>query len=151
METQANVETVTTYLSWDHHRLDAILADVAGKVDAGRLAEAREAYRAFERGVRRHIRIEEELLFVLFEARTGVVSGPTAVLRSEHREIERAVGLMSQALERQDPEGFRDGHRFLQAVVPDHNAKEEHVLYPTTDRLLSAQELASFVARLREE
>jgi iron-sulfur cluster repair protein YtfE (RIC family) len=151
METQTTFETVTHYLSWDHDRLDAILADVALKVDAGKMGEARDTYRGFDHGLRRHIRIEEELLFPLFEARTGVVSGPTAVMRSEHREIERAIGLMREALGRGDADGFREGLRFLRAVLPDHNAKEEHVLYPTTDRLLSPAELASFVARLTAE
>jgi hemerythrin-like domain-containing protein len=151
MLTQTHFETVTDYLSWDHDRLDAIVADVERKVNEGRVAEASQGYEEFDRGLRRHIRIEEELLFPLFEARTGVVSGPTAVMRSEHREIERAIGLMRDALGRQDAEAFRDGLRFLRAVLPEHNAKEEHVLYPTTDRLLSAPERVAFVTRITGE
>ncbi len=141
-------EDVTTYLSWDHDRLDAILAGVCVRVDAGELAEAEADYGAFMTGLSRHIRLEEELVFPLFEARTGVTGGPTTVMRAEHREIERALEMMRDGLAALSSEGFRDGLRFLRTVLPDHNAKEEHVLYPTTDRVLSADERSTFVARL---
>ena len=151
MQAEAGFDSVTTYMSGDHDRLDAILTDVNLRVDAGRMAEARQAYREFDQGLTRHIRIEEELLFPLFEARTGVVAGPTAVMRAEHREIERALGIMREGLEKGDPGAFREGLRFLREVLPDHNTKEEHVLYPTTDRFLSDPERAAFVTRLRGE
>ena len=141
-------EDVTTYLSWDHDRLEAILADVCLHVDAGKLAEGEVGYREFLTGLKRHIRVEEELLFPLFEARTGVIGGPTEVMRAEHREIERALEMMREGLAQRDTGAFRDGLRFLRSVLPDHNAKEEHVLYPTTDRVLSDEERSTFVGRL---
>ena len=139
---------VTTYLSWDHDRLDTILADVCRRVDAGELGEAEAEFAEFLSGLRRHIRIEEELVFPLFEARTGVTGGPTEVMRAEHLEIERALVMMKEGLAQKSADAFREGLRFLRSVLPDHNAKEEHVLYPTTDRVLSAQERSAFVERL---
>ncbi|HLA76195.1 MAG TPA: hemerythrin domain-containing protein [Vicinamibacteria bacterium] len=139
---------VTSYLSWDHDRLDAILAEVCRRVEAGQLGEAEAGYREFLTGLRRHIRLEEELVFPLFEAKTGVTGGPTAVMRAEHLEIERALGMMQDGLSQKDANGFREGLQFLRSVLPDHNAKEEHVLYPTTDRVLSAEERSAFVERL---
>jgi len=141
-------EDVTTYLSWDHDRLEAILADVCLHVDAGKLDQAEVGYREFLTGLKRHIRLEEELLFPLFEARTGVTGGPTEVMRDEHREIERALDMMEEGLAQKSTEAFREGCRFLRSVLPEHNAKEEHVLYPTTDRVLSAAERSTFVQRL---
>lgn len=143
--------SITEYLSWDHDRLEAVLADVARGVEAGLLGEARERYRGFDEGLSRHIRIEEELLFPLFEARTGMVGGPTAVMREEHREIQRALGIMRDGLEQADADGFREGLGFLRQTLPDHNAKEEHILYPTTDRSLSDAERSAFVSRLQGE
>src|SRR3990172_922704 len=139
---------VTSYLSWDHDRLDAILAEVCRRVEAGQLGEAEAGYREFLTGLRRHIRLEEELVFPLFEAKTGVTGGPTAVMRADHLEIERALGMMQDGLSQKDANGFREGLQFLRSVLPDHNAKEEHVLYPTTDRVLSAEERSAFVERL---
>jgi len=36
-------------------------------------------------------------------------------------------------------------------VLPDHNAKEEHILYPTLDSLLLPSERAALVSRLQRE
>jgi iron-sulfur cluster repair protein YtfE (RIC family) len=142
-------DTVTAYLSWDHDRLDSLLADVILRVDAGRMAEASEGYREFESGLSRHIRLEEELLFPVFEARMGM-AGPTSVMRLEHREIEKAMKIMREGLEAADPTLFRKGLAFLGTILPDHNSKEEHILYPTTDQILSDSERALFTERLRQ-
>ncbi len=144
-------DTISGYLSWDHDRLDGILAEVCDLVERGSLAAARDRYGAFEEGLGRHIRIEEELLFPLFEARMGMRLGPTEVMREEHREIQQALVLMRDGLAVGDATGFREGLKFLRAVLPSHNDTEEHVLYPMTDRLLSDTERATFTARLQRE
>jgi hypothetical protein len=43
---------------------------------------------------------------------------------------------------------FGEGLDFLNSILPEHNAKEEHILHPTTDRLLSAAERANVTARM---
>ena len=143
--------TVTGYLSWDHDRLDGILDGVRLLVDGDRITEARESYRGFAAGLDRHIHVEEEFLFPLFEARSGIVDGPTAVMRQEHREIRKALGLMEDALAKEDAQAFREGMTFLLQVLPDHNVKEERMLYPTTDKLLGEEERNGLVRRLRGE
>lgn len=144
-------DSATTYLTWDHDRLNALLDDTTLKVDGGEPAEAARVFREFDRELGRHIRLEEEILFPLFEARSGVVSGPTAVLRGEHEEILRAVEVMREALEATDLERFRDGLRFFLATFPDHTAREEHLLYPTTDGMLSEPERRVVSERLQRE
>lgn len=144
-------ETVTAYLGWDHDRISAALADATAAVAESRFEEAARHYGRFEHGLLRHVRIEEELLFPVFEARSGIVGGPTVVMRDEHRQVRTALGLMGGGLERRDASAFDDGRRFFDAVMPDHNAKEEHILYPTLDGLLNAAERAALVTRLQRE
>jgi hemerythrin superfamily protein len=148
---RAPFETVTAYLGWDHGRIDATLADAAVAVEESRFEQAARAYERFEHDLLRHERLEEELLFPVFEARSGIVGGPTAVMRDEHRQVRTALVLMRNGVAGHDPSAFRDGFRFFQAVMPDHNAKEEHILYPALDDLLSATERAALVARLERE
>src|SRR5688572_31747251 len=88
---------VNDYLSWDHRRLDAILADVTRMVDDGELERAEHTYLEFDAGLRRHIRLEEEILFPIFEQRTGM-RDPTEVMRREHRAIQEAMGIMREGL-----------------------------------------------------
>jgi len=144
-------EDVTQYLSWDHDGLESMLTEVTHKVDAGELDEALKRCRDWDQRLVRHIRIEEELLFPLFDARAGIVAGPTAALREEHREIRRAVRIMRDGLAQRDPVAFRQGLAFLRSVLPGHNSKEEHLLFPATDRLLSDSERRALSGRLQRE
>ena len=143
-------DTVNAYLSWDHDRLDALLQSAANRVDHGEWAQARLAYGEFDRGLARHIRLEEEILFPLFEARTGT-AGPTTVMREEHRLIRGVLAVIGAAVARADAPAFRSGVAALADLLPAHNAKEEQVLYPTTDRVLPEHERAALAARLQRE
>ncbi|HET7746999.1 MAG TPA: hemerythrin domain-containing protein [Vicinamibacteria bacterium] len=144
-------ETVTSYLSWDHERLDALRRAVAGLTDEGRVDEARAAFAAFEARLLRHIRIEEEILFPVFEARSGFLGGPTTALRRDHDDIARTARRMGAALQASDREAFREAHAFLREILGPHVSREEHILYPTTDQLLSPRERALLARRLQEE
>lgn len=145
------MDSVTTYLAADHDRLDAILVEVCHEIEGGRAAAASARFGDFHRGLRRHIRIEEELVFPFFDLRSGMSGGPTAVMREEHRAIEQALVRMDAALVAGDDEAFRAGVVELRQVLGDHNEREERVLYPMTDRMLSDSERVVFVQRLRNE
>lgn len=144
-------ESVTGYLGWDHDRLDDGLRSVSSAVGKGRFAEAAAGYEEFERGLLRHLRIEEELLFPVFEARSGMLNGPTDVMRDEHRQVRMALALMRRGVQEADSTVYLDGLRFFESVLPDHNAKEEHILYPALDSLLRPSEREALVSRLQRE
>jgi iron-sulfur cluster repair protein YtfE (RIC family) len=144
-------ETISSYLASDHARLDALLDEVADGVADGRFAEARAVWESFQSALLRHLRIEEELVFPVFEMRSGMSHGPTVALRHEHGQIRRIVALLAAALGREDAGAFRDALAFLDTFVADHESREEHVLFPTTDGLLTPAECARFVDRLRRE
>lgn len=144
------LSSVMDYLAWDHDRLDALCQRAFEARGRGALQEADGIFHEFTRGLRRHIGLEEELLFPEFERLTGMTphAGPTAVMRDEHRQIEgflltleRTIGVPGGEAER-----ARDS---LHAVLLEHNVKEEEVLYPTTDRLLPDAERRALVERLR--
>ena len=141
-------DSVTRYLSWDHDRLDGLLGEVTRRVQGGSFSQAQSIFEAFDQGLRRHIRNEEELLFPLFEARSGVRHGPTAVMRSEHRAIEAELVRMREALEAGDASEYASGLTTLHGLMGPHNAKEEQVLYPTTDDFLDPAERHELVDRM---
>lgn len=128
--------SITAYLSWDHDRLDALLARTYEHVAHGDLAGALPAFGELADGLLRHMRLEEQILFPILEQRTGMLSGPTEVIRTEHRALEHALGRMREALLAQDREGAARSHDDLVEVLVEHHLKEEEVLYPMTDRSL---------------
>lgn len=140
--------SVTAYLSWDHDRLDALLVRACDLLDRGDFAEARSTFATFRSGLERHIRLEEEILFSEFERRTGMVAGPTQVMRIEHRHIEHALDRMGTALEASDRPTFATAYADLLEVLGPHNEKEEHILYPMTDRSLDETERQKLTQKL---
>jgi len=142
-------KSVTEYLSWDHDRLDALLESVRSAVERRDWDAARRYFHDFQGGLDRHIRLEEEILFPRFEQSTGRTD-PTAVLRREHGRIRAALDLLARALDQGEGREFRVGLASLLTVLPDHNVKEEQVLYPATDAALSEDECRALTTRLQE-
>lgn len=128
------LRNVTDYLQDDHRRLDAILPDVKSSVAEGDFQRAGDRFAEFSRGLGRHIDIEEQILFPFFEQTTGMVGGPTAVMRSEHVEIRRWMNDVTAALKAADAAGVETSIRGLKDILSAHNMKEERILYPMTDR-----------------
>jgi uncharacterized protein (DUF2249 family) len=148
--TRTGRREVTEALAWDHDRLEDLEKKAFDERAAGRYPEAALAYGEFSRGLRRHIGFEEEILFPEFEQRAGMPpdAGPTAVMRAEHREIESLLEEIAGAIG--DPSADADSpRRRLHEVLGAHNVKEERVLYPGTDRLLSEAERDALVRRIQ--
>ncbi len=102
----------------------------------GHLSGAREAFGRFTAGLDWHIEVEERLLFPALER--GGVSGPTQVMRREHVRIRELLSTCTRTLGGGDVAAFEAALGGLANELQEHNMKEEHVLYPTIDRLAGA-------------
>lgn len=139
--------SVTEFMSRDHDRLDALFQDyqLLRKKDP---KAAAGTFARFAEGLRRHIVWEEELLFPVFERRTGMTdAGPTAVMRLEHREIQEKLEEIRSGLEH-GRDTVRHEERLLE-VLTDHNGKEEMILYPWMDSSATPSEREDVLARMR--
>jgi iron-sulfur cluster repair protein YtfE (RIC family) len=144
---------VTGYLQADHRRLDGLIEACRATLAAGDSGAAAGLFGEFRAGLLRHIKIEEEMVFPEFEAATGLdpTHGPTGVMRYEHEEITRMLELIRELLSAPEPgvpefERLRDR---LTSLLHEHNAKEERILYPMTDRMVQAERLRGLVERMR--
>ena len=141
---------VAETLAFDHDRLDDLESAAFAARTAGDLALATRLFHDFAHGLRRHIAFEEKLLFPAFEKRAGVSpeAGPTAVMRHEHREIENRIHDMEcRFANLEDPlTGARDA---FHEIMHEHNLKEEQILYPATDRLLTERERDDLVGKIQ--
>ncbi len=143
------LETVTDYYSKDHDRLDELFKtyQTLKRTD---FPKAKEAFLAFEKGLRRHIVWEEQILFPLFEEKTGMHDqGPTAVMRIEHRQIQATLDTLHQKMERANLESDTEDEELLSVLFP-HNLKEENVLYPMIDRFLASEEARQVFQRMEQ-
>jgi iron-sulfur cluster repair protein YtfE (RIC family) len=87
-------------LSEDHVLLGQVLFDVIGSLKEADADRARSSFATLSRGLRQHIRVEDEYLFAAFDRRMGTISGgPTSEMKREHRQIERLLDQCAKAFE----------------------------------------------------
>ncbi len=146
--TKAVERDVTDYLQEDHRRLDQIFNTFQEAFKEERWDEALAAFREFDLGLRRHIEAEEEILFPLFEEKTGMHdAGPTFVMRMEHTDIRDFLEKIMNATEARNREETARATDMLVNTLADHNMKEEHILYPESDSFLTPEERRDFIKK----
>ncbi len=140
---------VTQYYAADHDRLDHLFKTFQ-ESKKGDFEKAKKAFVDFKFGLQRHIIWEEDILFPLFDEKTGMKnSGPTAVMRLEHQVIKKALEEIHECVAggRTDSD---EAEAKLLGTLSIHNQKEESILYPTIDRLFSAAEKERIFKRMED-
>ncbi|HET6266640.1 MAG TPA: hemerythrin domain-containing protein [Acidobacteriota bacterium] len=139
---------ISEYFEKDHLRLDSLFGEFQAFKKTN-YPRAREAFIAFKFGLQRHIVWEEQILFPVFESKTGMVnSGPTHVMRFEHRQIGECLEALHTKVKNSDPASDAEEAKLL-TFLASHNQKEEMVLYPTIDRMISEQEKEEVYAKMK--
>ena len=132
-------KTICEFYKQDHDRLDELFKTFQ-KMKRSDFAKAKEAFKAFKFGLQRHIVWEEDVLFPLWEEKTGMSEGgPTFVMRAEHRQIGQHLEAIHQKVADQSPDSDQEEQALLN-LLGSHNMKEERVLYPSLDRVTNAKE-----------
>lgn len=132
-------ETLAAALEREHREIDEGIEafTASGGQETGPLKRALDA-------LRRHIYLEEEFLFP--PLRDGGLMAPVFVMLREHGEIWRAMDRLEGELGGEA--GQAAAHELL-AILERHNSKEEPILYPQADAVLTpeaAERLHGFIA-----
>lgn len=136
--------TISAFMADDHDRLDALIADATSASDPATVADS---FAEFASGVVAHIAWEEDILFPIFEERTGTSDGgPTAVMRMEHERIRQ---LLDAGREHAGRDEFAQITSELTGLLAMHNRKEELILYPWMDREFTDDETTAALRRMR--
>ena len=131
--------TISKFFEKDHDRLDELLKTFQ-QLKRSDFPKAKEAFKAFKSGLQRHIVWEEDLLFRLWETKTGMSdSGPTPVMRNEHRQIGQLLEAIHGKVAAQNPDSDQEEQALLD-ILGSHNRKEERALYPAIDQVAGAEE-----------
>jgi regulator of cell morphogenesis and NO signaling len=138
---------IPSFYETDHDRLDGLFREYQyfKRTD---YAKAKECFRQFKFGLQRHIIWEEEILFPLFEQKTGMTEGgPTSVMRLEHRHIEKYFEAIHKKVKTRDPNTEEEEQQLLDTLTM-HHLKEERILYPAIERLVNDEERAEVFAAM---
>jgi|SRR5579885_2435377 len=138
---------IQKFMEGDHRRLDEIFGTV-GPLAANDLSKAVHSFAEFRQGLQRHIVWEEEILFPIFDERSGMEGqGPTAVMRQEHRILKTYLERVHEGLSQLRP--IKDLCKELIEVLLVHNKKEEKLLYPWIDRMVGHEEARQLIALMQ--
>ncbi len=141
--------SITDPLFQHHKHCDKIFADAEDACANGDWAAGEQAFTLLRDQLETHFSSEEELLFPAFEEATGMTSGPTEVMRGEHRQMRDLLAQMQDAVASRDGDAFGGAAETLLILMQQHNMKEENILYPMCDNALGASDVgASLVERL---
>ena len=134
-------------LTREHREIDAGIEAFLSALDEGRM-EAEPLHDAFA-ALRRHIYLEEELLFP--PIRRAALMMPVLVMTKEHGELWRLMDAIDDLLTNAEPDRttILSSCRELLDGLDGHNMKEEPIIYPHTATDLAPEEeatLADFIA-----
>ena len=150
------MESIMDELLRQHRDAEAMLVNLAagakrvrreGVQGAGVLDDLRVLRREIQGEVLSHFREEEQALFPVLGRHIGSASGPVAMLMEEHalfRQLELQFEEAVAALETGARDGWEDkvcdAAASIERLLPAHIEKEESVLFPMAEDLLSAEE-----------
>jgi iron-sulfur cluster repair protein YtfE (RIC family) len=140
--------SLSEFFKQDHRDCDARWADVEELLDTADIDEARPAWEKYDSSMRRHLAMEEEVLFPAFDAKSGMGGGgPTAMMTMEHQQMRGLLDQIDESIKSGNAQEAMDIGDTLLMLVQQHNVKEEGMLYPMAENML-ARDWAELVAQL---
>ena len=123
--------SLPTQILPDHHRhCDDLFATAEDLVQSADWVAAAPAFERFHEQMKAHFDAEEAVLFPAFEAASGMVGGPTNMMRYEHEQMRTLLAQLAAACEERDSETYSGVAETLLMLMQQHNMKEENILYP---------------------
>ncbi|HSJ80433.1 MAG TPA: hemerythrin domain-containing protein [Thiobacillus sp.] len=133
------MRTIVDFLGTDHRACDDLFASAEDAVAQKDWDSARRRFERFQTAMAHHLALEEDVLFPAFEARTGMRSGPTEVMRTEHAQMRGLLQEMAISLPNADHDRYLGLSETLNMLMQQHNLKEENMLYPMSDQVLGGE------------
>ena len=134
------MNTITDYLTRDHRRCDIFFIEAENCVSSGIWDKAQASFQQFSKVIQQHFEMEEKVLFPAFEKATESSNGPTSVMRNEHQQLRGIIARLQESLVAQERDDFLGHSETLNIMLQQHNLKEENILYPMTDRIMSGNQ-----------
>ena len=131
--------SIKDFLTNDHRACDEIFAKMEQAAADGGLENSRKLYEEFVNATEHHFQMEERVMFPEFEQKTGMVQGPTQMMRHEHQQIRSLMKQLGEAIDNNNKEKFFGLTETIMIMLQQHNMKEEQMLYNMAQQHLSAE------------
>ena len=138
------------WLIHEHSLYEDLLSRCQDAVEIEDWGSANLAFRELVTHLKRHMALEEEVLYSAYEAAVEAPQGPTKALREEHDQIVRLVRDMLRVIKTRDSDYVLECLVHLEKQMIKHHEKEEDIFLPMASHILDArreeisQQLADF-------
>jgi hemerythrin-like domain-containing protein len=130
---------ILEFMRDDHRSCDHVYADAESALLAKESEKGAVLFEQFAKATLHHFDMEEKELFLAFEKRTGMMGGPTQMMRYEHQQLRSLIESMRLALAENRINDFFGIGESMMIMLQQHNMKEEQMLYPMIDRALGGE------------
>jgi hemerythrin-like domain-containing protein len=118
-------------------------------------SELKKSVIAFKAELDPHSEREEGVLFPMLGEYIGTTSGPIAVMEYEHEQAKSFIKAFLEKAEKEQlsSEEMKDATALVTSahnILTEHFTKEENVLFPMAERMLSAEEKEELHRRIQE-
>lgn len=143
-QTDAGEVSLAEAFTREHHQIDAAIEEFLASTEPDPHRRAVPLLSAVE-ALRRHIYLEEDIVFPHLPP--GPLMMPLLVMRREHGELWRRMDSLERSIAASTGgEDVETACQEMLALLENHNAKEEPIIYPHLDADLDSDERA----RVRE-
>lgn len=140
---------ILEFMRDDHRECDRFFAEAEAALMSKDTEKAKSSFARFAEATLHHFDMEEKELFITFEKHTGMMGGPTQMMRYEHQQLRSLIESMRLALDENRRDDFFGIGESMMIMLQQHNMKEEQMLYPMIDRAL-ARDARTVVQTMRE-
>lgn len=127
---------ILEFMRDDHRACDHFYTAAENALSDKKIEEAKELFNQFYNATNHHFDMEEKQLFITFERRTGMMGGPTQMMRYEHQQLRALLESMLRSLNEGKVDDFFGQGESMMIMLQQHNMKEEQMLYPMIDQTL---------------
>ncbi len=141
------MSNIKEFMSQDHKDCDELFAQMEDAV-ASKHDDVLSKFEKFYDSLTNHFKMEEMVLFPMFDQKTGMSQGPTQVMVMEHEQMRKLLSSMETAVESSDNDKFFGLSETLMILMQQHNMKEEQMLYSIAQEQLG-DDADHIISRMR--
>ncbi len=128
------------WLIHEHSLYENLLSRCTEAIEIEDWGSVDSLFRTLVTHLKRHMALEEEVLYPAYEAATHAPQGPTSALREEHNHIVRLVTDMARIIKTRDSDYVIECLGHLENQMIKHHEKEEDIFLPMASHILESRQ-----------
>ena len=132
------MNSTDNWLVHEHSLYEDLLSECRDSAEAEDWVNVQLIFEQLVTHLKRHIVLEEEVLYPAYESAPHAPQGPTTALREEHSAIIRLLRDLAQVIGTRDSEQLLESLAYLENRMIKHHEKEEDIFLPMASHILNA-------------